>query len=82
MTTTIKRLLIVSPMLMAFALGLFLYQGIGKDPNNIESSLIGQSLPAFNAPTLMSPNKNVISSSRSTAGFGERVGHLVPHMPC
>ena len=59
MTTTIKRLLIVSPMLMAFALGLFLYQGIGKDPNNIESSLIGQSLPAFNAQTLMSPNKNV-----------------------
>ena len=32
MTHTAKRLLMVSPMVMAFALGLFLYQGIGQDP--------------------------------------------------
>jgi cytochrome c biogenesis protein CcmG/thiol:disulfide interchange protein DsbE len=56
---SIKRLLMVSPMLMAFALGLFLYQGIGQDPNNSESSLIGQSLPVFKGQTLLSPSRAV-----------------------
>ena len=59
MNLTAKRLLMVSPMVMAFALGLFLYQGIGQDPNNIESSLIGQPLPQFNGQTLDSPSRAV-----------------------
>ena len=59
MTHTAKRLLMVSPMVMAFALGLFLYQGIGQDPNNTESSLIGQTLPEFSGQTLDSPSRNV-----------------------
>jgi cytochrome c biogenesis protein CcmG/thiol:disulfide interchange protein DsbE len=41
-------------MLMAFGLGLFLYQGIGQDPNKMESSLIGKPLPEFSSETLMS----------------------------
>lgn len=59
MTTTGKRLLMVSPMLMAFALGVFLYQGIGQDPNYSESSLIGQPLPTFSGETLLAPSKAV-----------------------
>lgn len=59
MTHTAKRLLMVSPMVMAFALGLFLYQGIGQDPNNTESSLIGQTLPEFSGQTLDSPGRTV-----------------------
>jgi len=54
MSTATKRLLMVLPMLMAFGLGLFLYQGIGQDPNNMESSLIGKPLPEFSGETLMS----------------------------
>ena len=59
MNTTTKRLLMLLPTLLAFTLGLFLYQGIGQDPNKMESSLIGLPLPNFNAQTLVSPSKNV-----------------------
>lgn len=54
MSTATKRLLMILPMLMAFGLGLFLYQGIGQDPNKMESSLIGKPLPEFSSETLMS----------------------------
>lgn len=54
-----KRLLMLSPMVIAFGLGIFLYQGIGQDPNNTESSLIGQSLPSFTSQTLMDEGKVV-----------------------
>lgn len=54
MSTATKRLLMILPMLMAFGLGLFLYQGIGQDPNKMESSLIGKPLPEFRSETLMS----------------------------
>jgi len=59
MNMTTKRLLMVSPMVLAFTLGVFLYQGIGQDPNKMESSLIGQSLPNFTAETLISPSRTV-----------------------
>ncbi|MDC9720336.1 MAG: DsbE family thiol:disulfide interchange protein [Gammaproteobacteria bacterium] len=54
-----KRLLMVLPMLVAFALGMFLFQGIGQDPNKMESSLIGRALPQFTAKTLASPATQV-----------------------
>jgi len=59
MSATTKRLLLLLPTLIAFALGIFLYQGIGQDPNKLESSLIGQPLPEFNAETLVSPSRIV-----------------------
>lgn len=59
MNTNTKRLLMVAPMLMAFALGLLLYKSIGQDPNKVESSLIGKPLPDFSAQTLMSANRTV-----------------------
>lgn len=59
MNTSTKRLLMLSPMLMAFALGLFLYKGIGQDPTKLESSLIGKLLPQFNGETLASPSRSV-----------------------
>jgi cytochrome c biogenesis protein CcmG/thiol:disulfide interchange protein DsbE len=54
-----KRLLLVLPMLLAFALGLFLYHGIGKDPNAMPSSLIGSQLPQFTGETLQAPVTSV-----------------------
>mgnify|MGYP006143737007 FL=1 len=59
MNATTKRLLLLLPTLIAFALGIFLYQGIGQDPNKMESSLIGQPLPNFNGQTLLSPSRTV-----------------------
>ena len=59
MTTISKRLLMVSPMLIAFALGLFLYEGIGRDLTINESSLIGKPLPQFMGQTLSSPSTAV-----------------------
>ncbi|MDP6189296.1 MAG: DsbE family thiol:disulfide interchange protein [Gammaproteobacteria bacterium] len=50
-----RRLLLLIPVLMAFALGLFLYQGLGKDPNKLESSLLGQQLPDFIGESLAQP---------------------------
>jgi cytochrome c biogenesis protein CcmG, thiol:disulfide interchange protein DsbE len=54
MSSAAKRLLMILPMLMALGLGLFLYQGIGQDPNKMESNLIGKPLPEFSSETLMS----------------------------
>ena len=50
-----QRWLLVLPMLMAFGLGLFLYQGLGKDPNKLESSLLGQKIPSFIGESLDEP---------------------------
>ena len=50
-----QRWLLVLPMLLAFGLGLFLYQGLGKDPNKLESSLLGQKIPSFIGESLDEP---------------------------
>ncbi len=59
MNTRAKRLLLLVPMLIAFGLGMFLYKGIGQDPTNFESSLIGQPLPMFSGETLTAPSRLV-----------------------
>ncbi|MDP6968121.1 MAG: DsbE family thiol:disulfide interchange protein [Gammaproteobacteria bacterium] len=50
-----QRLLLLIPVLLAFGLGLFLYQGLGKDPNKLESSLLGQQVPDFIGESLAEP---------------------------
>jgi cytochrome c biogenesis protein CcmG/thiol:disulfide interchange protein DsbE len=60
---TRQRLLLVLPMLLAFALGLFLYHGIGKDPNAMQSSLIGSQVPQFAGETLLAPITTVTQAN-------------------
>jgi len=54
-TNNVQRLLLIVPMIIAFGLGLFLYQGLGKDPNKLESSLLGQKIPNFIGESLNTP---------------------------
>lgn len=42
-----KRLLLFIPVVFAVVLGVFLLAGIGKDPNRLESALIGKPVPEF-----------------------------------
>ncbi len=58
-SSTMQRLLLLIPMVLAFGLGLFLYQGLGKDPNKLESSLLGQQLPVFIGESLNAPIKAI-----------------------
>ncbi|MDK8463968.1 DsbE family thiol:disulfide interchange protein [Marinobacter sp. SS13-12] len=42
-----KRLFLFIPVIFAVVLGVFLFAGIGKDPNKLESALIGKPVPEF-----------------------------------
>ncbi|WP_336146031.1 DsbE family thiol:disulfide interchange protein [Marinobacter salarius] len=42
-----KRLLLFTPLILAVVLGVVLFAGIGKDPNKLESALIGKPVPEF-----------------------------------
>ena len=42
-----KRLLLFTPLILAVVLGVVLFAGIGKDPNKLESALIGKPVPQF-----------------------------------
>ncbi len=52
-----KRALLFIPVVLAVVLGLFLYAGIGKDPNKLESALVGKPVPAFELPGLHNPDR-------------------------
>lgn len=42
-----KRIFLFIPVLLAVVLGVVLFAGIGKDPNKLESALIGKPVPEF-----------------------------------
>lgn len=42
-----KRVFLFVPVILAAVLGVVLFAGIGKDPNTLESALIGKPVPAF-----------------------------------
>ncbi|PXX90990.1 DsbE family thiol:disulfide interchange protein [Marinobacter vulgaris] len=42
-----KRVFLFIPVVIAVVLGVFLFAGIGKDPNKLESALIGKPVPEF-----------------------------------
>ena len=42
-----RRALMFLPVLVAVSFGLFLYAGLGKDPTELDSALIGKPVPAF-----------------------------------
>lgn len=54
-----RRLMLFLPVLLAVALGVILYNGIGKDPSHLDSALIGHPVPAFKLPLLQQPDKTV-----------------------
>lgn len=52
-----KRFLLFIPLLLAVALGVVLFAGIGKDTSALESALIGKPVPAFELASLEDPDK-------------------------
>ncbi len=55
------RFLLILPMIFAFVLGLFLYKGLGTNPNQLDSILIGKPLPEFISTKLLHPTQTVSS---------------------
>lgn len=54
-----KRALMFLPVLVAVAFGIFLYAGLGKDPQALDSALIGKPVPAFQLSALADPDRTL-----------------------
>ncbi|WP_148862367.1 DsbE family thiol:disulfide interchange protein [Marinobacter fonticola] len=52
-----KRSLLFIPLILAIALGIVLFAGIGKDTSTLESALIGKPVPSFELASLEDPNR-------------------------
>jgi len=50
-----KRLLLLLPLLAFGVLAFVLYSGLGKDPSELPSALIGKPIPAFSLPSVDDP---------------------------
>ncbi|HKK55705.1 DsbE family thiol:disulfide interchange protein [Marinobacter sp.] len=57
-----KRLVLFVPVVLVVVLGVVLFAGIGKDPNHLESVLIGKPVPAFSLAALKQPGQSLDSS--------------------
>lgn len=68
MTKLLRSLRYAIPLFLFLMLAWFLWQGLGEDPNNIPSVLIGKAVPTFKVETLLKPN--------STFSNKEFVGHV------
>ncbi len=53
----------VVPLAIFVLIGVFLYQGLGKNPNYVPSPLVGKSIPTFALPTVIDPDATVTSES-------------------
>ncbi|MDC0662129.1 DsbE family thiol:disulfide interchange protein [Marinobacter sp. SS21] len=51
-----RRVLLFIPVVLAVALGIVLFAGIGKDPTHLESALIGKPVPVFELADLQDPD--------------------------
>jgi cytochrome c biogenesis protein CcmG, thiol:disulfide interchange protein DsbE len=51
-----KRFLLFLPLLVAVAVGVVLFAGIGKDPTRLESALVGKPVPEFSLRDLRNPD--------------------------
>lgn len=47
-----KRLFLFIPVILVVVLGVVLFAGIGKDPNRLDSALVGKPVPAFSLSDL------------------------------
>ncbi|MFW5823884.1 MAG: DsbE family thiol:disulfide interchange protein, partial [Marinobacter sp.] len=54
-----RRALLFLPVLVALAFGIFLYTGLGKDPQELESARIGKPVPAFELADLKDPDRTL-----------------------
>lgn len=52
-----RRVMLFVPLVLALVIGIFLASGIGKDPSELESALIGKPVPAFNLENLREPGE-------------------------
>lgn len=57
-----RRALMFLPVLVAVSFGLFLYAGLGKDPTELDSALIGKPVPAFELNDLENPDRTLTPS--------------------
>lgn len=51
-----KRVLMFLPVVAVVVLGVILFAGIGKDPNRLDSALIGKPVPQFSLADLREPD--------------------------
>lgn len=51
-----KRVLMFLPVVAVVVLGIILFAGIGKDPNRLDSALIGKPFPQFSLADLREPD--------------------------
>jgi len=54
-----KKLLFISPLAVFSVMVILLFTGLGKDPTQLESQLIGKPIPEFERVTLMDTNQRV-----------------------
>lgn len=54
-----KRLALFIPLILFAGISVVLYFGLGRDPNDLPSNLIGKPVPAFNLPSLEAPNQTL-----------------------
>lgn len=47
-----KRMFLFIPLILVVVLGVVLFAGIGKDPNRLDSALVGKAVPAFSLSEL------------------------------
>lgn len=57
-----RRLLVLLPLLLFVGLGLFLWNGIGKDTNTIPSPLLNKPMPAFALTSLYDENRQLTAA--------------------
>lgn len=57
MNKSIKRIWLLLPVIIILIIGGFLYNGLGKDPSVLPSTLINQPWPEFSAQNLQDANK-------------------------
>ncbi len=54
-----KRVLMFLPVVLVVVLGVILFAGIGKDPNRLESALLGKPVPQFSLADLHNPEQKL-----------------------
>lgn len=54
-----KRLVLFIPLILFAGISVVLYFGLGRDPNDLPSNLIGKPVPAFHLPSLEAPGQTL-----------------------
>ncbi|MDO6564014.1 DsbE family thiol:disulfide interchange protein [Amphritea sp. 1_MG-2023] len=57
-----RRLIVIVPLVLFVALGLFLWNGIGKNTETIPSPLIGKPVPAFSLSALLDEQQSITAA--------------------